>query len=49
MDAAFAGRVVVGTSGWRSIDDAERALGASRGRDRTTLHDRAALLEAAGD
>lgn len=49
VDAALGDRVVVGTSGWRSIDAAERALGASRGRDRTTLHDRAALLEAAGD
>ena len=49
VDAALGDRVVVGTSGWRSIDAAERALGAARGRDRTTLHDRAALLEAAGD
>ena len=38
---------VVSTQGWRSIDAAERALGATRGRDRTTIHDRDALLAAA--
>jgi ferredoxin/flavodoxin---NADP+ reductase len=27
-------------SGWRKIDEAERKLGASRGRDRTTIHSR---------
>ncbi len=32
---------------WRAIDAAEVALGAARGRARTTLHDRAALLAAA--
>jgi ferredoxin--NADP+ reductase len=37
----------VGTAGWRSIDAAERALGATRGRDRTTIHDTDALLSAA--
>ncbi|OMQ14215.1 NADP oxidoreductase, partial [Modestobacter sp. VKM Ac-2676] len=31
---------------WRAIDAAEIALGATRGRDRTTLHERAALLAA---
>ncbi|TYP86168.1 FAD-dependent oxidoreductase [Blastococcus xanthinilyticus] len=31
---------------WRAIDAAEQALGASRGRARTTLHERAALLAA---
>jgi ferredoxin--NADP+ reductase len=31
---------------WRAIDAAEVALGASRGRARTTLHERAALLAA---
>ncbi|WP_228394979.1 FAD-dependent oxidoreductase [Modestobacter roseus] len=31
---------------WRAIDAAEVALGATRGRDRTTLHERAALLAA---
>lgn len=36
-------------SGWRAIDAAERALGASRGRDRTTIHERADLLAAAAD
>ena len=38
---------VVTTAGWRSINAAEQALGATRGRDRTTIHDRAALLLAA--
>lgn len=38
---------VVQTSGWDAIDAAERALGATRGRDRTTIHDRGDLLEAA--
>ncbi len=38
---------VVTTAGWRSIDAAERALGATRGRDRTTIHERDALLAAA--
>ncbi len=38
---------VVAVAGWHAIDAAERALGAERGRDRTTLHDRAALLDAA--
>jgi ferredoxin--NADP+ reductase len=32
---------------WRSIDAAETELGASRGRRRTTLHERELLLEAA--
>jgi ferredoxin/flavodoxin---NADP+ reductase len=40
---------VVTTAGWRSIDRAERALGATQGRDRTTIHDRDRLLEAARD
>jgi ferredoxin--NADP+ reductase len=31
---------------WRAIDAAEVALGASRGRARTTLHERDALLAA---
>jgi len=35
---------VVSTSGWRSIDAAERALGATRGRDRTTIHERTELI-----
>ncbi len=33
--------------GWRAIDAAEIALGESRGRPRTTLHEREALLESA--
>ena len=32
---------------WRAIDAAEIALGATRGRERTTLHEREALLAAA--
>jgi ferredoxin--NADP+ reductase len=49
IDALLAERGVtaVGTAGWRSIDAAERALGATRGRDRTTIHDTDALLSAA--
>jgi ferredoxin--NADP+ reductase len=49
VDAALAGRTVVDINGWRRIDGAERALGATRGRDRTTIHERAALLSAASD
>ena len=49
VDAALAGRSVVPTQGWRRIDEAERALGATRGRDRTTIHQRDALLSAASD
>lgn len=49
VDAALAGRAVVDVAGWRSIDAAERALGATRGRDRTTIHEREALLAAASD
>lgn len=41
------GVVAVTTSGWDAIDAAERALGATRGRDRTTIHDRDDLLRAA--
>ncbi len=50
IDALLAERgiTIVGTSGWRSIDAAERALGATRGRDRTTIHETDALLSAAG-
>ena len=49
VDALLADRgiAVVSTEGWRAIDGAERALGATRGRDRTTIHDRTALLSAA--
>lgn len=49
VDAALAGGAVVGTDGWRRIDAAERALGATRGRDRTTIHAREDLLASAGD
>jgi hypothetical protein len=31
---------------WRAIDAAEMALGATRGRARTTMHEREALLAA---
>ena len=37
----------VDIEGWRRIDAAERALGSSRGRERTTLHERDALVSAA--
>lgn len=49
IDALLAERgvAVVSTAGWRSINAAEQALGATRGRDRTTIHDRVALLDAA--
>ena len=49
FDALLAGRgaEVVSFAGWRAVDAAERALGASRGRDRTTIHDRAELHAAA--
>ncbi|MGI9197112.1 MAG: FAD-dependent oxidoreductase [Candidatus Nanopelagicales bacterium] len=47
VDDALAVIPVVTTAGWRRIDEAERALGAARGRDRTTLHDHDALMEAA--
>jgi ferredoxin--NADP+ reductase len=38
---------VVDTSGWRRVDAAERDLGSRNGRDRTTIHVRSALIEAA--
>ena len=40
------GCTVITHDGWTAIDAAERSLGASRGRDRTTIHDRDALVEA---
>lgn len=43
---AAAGAEPVLLSDWRAIDAAEVALGASRGRPRTTMHDRAELLAA---
>lgn len=39
---------VVTTQAWRALDRAERDLGQTRGRDRTTLHDRSVMLEIAG-
>jgi ferredoxin--NADP+ reductase len=49
VNAALADRgvTVVTVEGWHNIDAAEIALGASRGRDRTTLHEVADLLAAA--
>lgn len=49
VDALLAGRgvAVVTTAGWRAIDAAEVALGAGRGRDRTTIADRDELVRAA--
>ena len=49
FDAFLARRVpqTVDVAGWRAIDAAERALGASRGRARTTIHDRQTLLATA--
>lgn len=46
FDALLAARGIssVTTAGWRSINAAERALGASRGRERTTIHDHDELL-----
>ncbi len=38
---------VVDLEGWQRIDAAERALGSSRGRARTTIHERDALTDAA--
>ena len=49
VDAALAGGQVVDVQGWRSIDAAERELGAQAGRDRTTIFDRDDLLRAATD
>jgi ferredoxin--NADP+ reductase len=42
------GVVTIDVEGWRGIDAAERALGESRGRTRTTLHEVDALRSAAG-
>ena len=48
FDARLAGVRTVTTAGWRAIDARERELGRSRGRERTTVHEVPALLEAAG-
>jgi ferredoxin--NADP+ reductase len=47
FDARIAGLETVDTAGWRSIDQAERALGESAGRARTSLHAEADMLAAA--
>ena len=44
---AAKGIVPIGFDGWQRIDAAEKALGATRQRDRTTLHSTDALNEAA--
>jgi len=44
---ASKGIVSVSTEGWRAIDSAERALGATRGRERTTIHHQDELMRAA--
>ena len=44
---AAAGVRAVGNEGWRAIDAAERALGATNGRDRTTIATNQDLLRAA--
>ncbi len=41
------GADLVTADGWRDIDAAERTLGALRGRDRTTIHERSELIRAA--
>jgi ferredoxin--NADP+ reductase len=41
------GLTTVDVVGWRNIDQAERALGGAKGRDRTTIHLRDELLAAA--
>ena len=47
FDARIADLETVDTAGWRSIDKAERALGESAGRARTSLHTEADMLAAA--
>ena len=39
------GLQTVGTSGWRSIDDQEKARGQSQGRPRVTIHERDELVQ----
>jgi ferredoxin--NADP+ reductase len=48
FDARLAQLRTVSTAGWRAIDAEERRLGVSRGRERTTVHEVDALLDAAG-
>lgn len=40
------GARVIDAAGWRSIDAAERQLGAAQGRERTTIHERSDLIRA---
>lgn len=44
VDALLSASRTVDVEGWRRIDRAERDLGRSYGRDRTTIHDRSELL-----
>jgi ferredoxin--NADP+ reductase len=46
VDSLYSGQIVT-SAGWWAIDRAEQDLGARRGADRVTIHDRAALLAAA--
>jgi ferredoxin/flavodoxin---NADP+ reductase len=46
VDSLFGGEIIT-SSGWWAIDRAEQMLGANRGAERVTIHDRAALIEAA--
>jgi ferredoxin--NADP+ reductase len=47
FDARIAAVETVDTAGWRSIDKAERALGESAGRARTSIHTADGMLSAA--
>jgi ferredoxin--NADP+ reductase len=47
FDARIAAVETVDTEGWRSIDKAERALGESAGRARTSIHTAEGMLSAA--
>jgi ferredoxin/flavodoxin---NADP+ reductase len=46
VDSLFGGEIIT-SAGWWAIDRAEQMLGANRGAERVTIHDRAALIEAA--
>lgn len=47
FDSRIADLETVDTAGWRAIDKAERALGESAGRARTSLHEESDMLSAA--
>jgi len=47
IEALLDGGATIDFAGWRRVDAAERALGAGRGRERTTIHTWAGLREAA--